>query len=141
MVLGILGVQMILRKEIFLILLLCGCENKYNEELSSIQFNDKKYEECSLLLDLKWGNPYIYEHTRKTLEISIKNDKDYKENFQNYYFDSSIIHEGDMIFYFSKKCSEKEFFLKRYVEIFLVDIDGFPKYEIRPILKKEKGGQ
>jgi len=115
-------------------ILLLGCENKNN----SYDFNNEKYEECSVILDLNWGQPYTYEHTRKSLKILIKSDKRYKENFQYYSFDSLIENKGNFIFYFTDRCEIKEKLLKEYVEKYLVKIDGFPKYEIKPILKEKK---
>ncbi len=115
---------------VFIISLL-GCENKNN----SYNFNNKKYEECSLLLDLDWGKIYTYEHTRKAVKILKKSDKDYKENFEYYSFDSLIEHKGDFIFYFTDRCNKKEKILKQYIEKYLIEVDSFPKYEIKPILK------
>jgi len=115
---------------IFIILLL-GCEKKN----SSYSFNNQKYERCSIILDLKWGENYTYEHTRKAVEILKKSDKKYKENFQYYSFDSLVENKGDFIFYFTDRCEKRENLLKQYVEKYLVKIDDFPKYEIKPILK------
>lgn len=109
-----------------------GCEEKNN----SYNFNNKIYKECSVLLDLDWGETYTYEDTRKALKILKKSDKNYKENFQYYSFDSVIEHKGDFIFYFTDKCNKKEKILKKYVEKYLIEVDIFPKYEIKPILKE-----
>ena len=116
------------------IILVFGCENKNN----SYNFNDKKYEECSVLLDLKWGKPYKYEHTRKAVEILKESNTDYKENFEYYSFDSLIEHKGDFIFYFTDRCNKKEKILKQYVEKYLIKVDGFPKYEIKPIFSRDE---
>jgi len=125
---------MIIKKILlFLVAFFIGCtnDNSYNRT----NFNDVKYEKCELLLDLKWGEPYLYKHNRKANEIFVKTDKDYKENFQKYYFSWVSVYKGDMAFAFYDKCKDKEVLLQEYVEKFLMSVDGFPEYEIKPVLK------
>jgi len=116
-------------------ILLSGCSE--DRQKNSIDFNNDKYEKCELLLDLKWGEPYIYDHNRKAIEIFVKTDKVYKENFQKYYFAGGAILKGDMAFAFYDKCSNKEVLLKQYIEKYLINVEGFPDYEIKPVLKGE----
>ena len=116
-------------------MLIVGCSE--NRQKNSIDFNNEKYEKCEILLDLKWGEPYIYDHNRKAIEIFSKTDKVYKENFQKYYFAWAKIHKGDMAFAFYDKCSKKEILLEQYIEKYLINVEGFPDYEIKPVLKGE----
>lgn len=120
-------------KLILLVLLLSlyGCAKKKN----SYDFKNKKYEPCLLALDFKWKNDVQEKNTEKVMEIFKKSYNSYRENMDDYCFDSLVVYKGDFIFHFSNRCSEKNKILQKYVQKYLKKIDHFPEYEIKPVLK------
>jgi len=117
-------------------ILLGGCQ-KHNKKIAynTYNFNDTKYEKCLLYLDLEWLKYDMKD--RQAILIAILGDKKrgYNNNFKEYYFSSSSVENDGIEFSFSSHCDRKEFLLEQYVEQNMADLNSFPKYEIKPVVK------